>query len=100
MTYDELGDLMDCDAAIARTRIATMALDRRKSRDGQTRVKLNGRLTDVFLDRAARHRIDGEIATCAADLLAMRDRMAEQTREAELLSVDSIVNNDKRPASA
>jgi hypothetical protein len=77
-----------------------MALDRRKSRDGQTRVKLNDRLTDVFLDRAARQRIDGEIATCAADLIAMRDQMAEQPREAERLAIDSIVENDKRLASA
>ena len=83
MTYDELGTLMDCDAARARTRVAALLLDRRRSRDGQTRVKLNNELTEILLDRLARQWANREIATCAADLFAMHGRMAEHTRKTE-----------------
>src|SRR5258708_16572505 len=75
LTYDELGALMGCDAIAARSTAAAMQLDRRKSHDGNTRAKLNARLTEVFLDRLARHWVDREIAMCAGDLRAVRERM-------------------------
>jgi hypothetical protein len=41
MTYDELATLSGCSAAEARMQALHLSLDRRKSRDGNTRVKLN-----------------------------------------------------------
>ncbi|MEA2985271.1 MAG: hypothetical protein QOD94_1525 [Alphaproteobacteria bacterium] len=76
LTYDELAALMDCDPAAARAAAAAIRLDRRKSRDGYTRAKLTPSLTDAFLDRVLRQRLEQEIATRTADLWAMRDRMA------------------------
>lgn len=49
MTYDELGDLLDCSMEDARH--FARALDRKKSRDGATRAKLDGSLTELFLAR-------------------------------------------------
>ncbi len=83
MTYEELGALMDCDATAARAKAAGMPLDRRKSHDGYTRAKLNATLTAIFLDRVARQWLDREIATCAADLFEMRDRMAARPDDTE-----------------
>jgi hypothetical protein len=83
MTYDEFGTLMDCDATAARAKAAAMPLDRRRCHDGHTRVKLNASLTELFLDRAARNWLDREVATCAADLFALRDRMAARPSDAE-----------------
>jgi hypothetical protein len=51
MTYDELAMLSGCSVAEARLQAQHLSLDRRKSRDGNTRVKLNLALTARFLDR-------------------------------------------------
>ncbi|WP_027572845.1 hypothetical protein [Bradyrhizobium sp. WSM1743] len=48
MTYDELGALCGCGATEARERAIHLSLDRRKSRDGATRVKLDLALTAKF----------------------------------------------------
>ncbi|WP_375790911.1 hypothetical protein ACE102_35105 [Bradyrhizobium sp. vgs-9] len=45
MTYDELATLNGCSADEARMQAMHLSLDRRKSRDGNTRVKLNLALT-------------------------------------------------------
>jgi hypothetical protein len=76
MTYDELGGLMNCDAVAARAKASSMFLDRRRSHDGYTRIKLDAKLTEIFLDRVVRHWNDSQIATCAADLFAVRGQMA------------------------
>jgi hypothetical protein len=75
LTYDELAVLMDCDPAAARGAAAAIRLDRRRSRDGRTRAKLTPSLTEAFLDGMLRHRLEQEIAACAGDLRAMRERM-------------------------
>jgi hypothetical protein len=75
LTYDELTALIDCDPAGARGAALAMRLDRRKSRDGQTRVKLTPSLIEAFLDGVMQHRLEQEIAACAGDLRAMRERM-------------------------
>ena len=49
LTYDELAALMDCNPADARRAALAIRLDRRKSRDGQTRVKLTPSLADALL---------------------------------------------------
>jgi hypothetical protein len=76
LTYDELAALMNCEPATARTAAAAMRLDRRRSRDGYTRAKLTPSLADAFLDGVLQRRLEREIAACAGDLWAMRDRMA------------------------
>jgi hypothetical protein len=48
MTYNELGALCGCGAMEARERAIHLSLDRRKSRDGTTRVKLDLALTAKF----------------------------------------------------
>lgn len=49
MTYDELATLSGCSATEARVLALHLLLDRRKSRDGNTRVKLDfGLMTRFF----------------------------------------------------
>ena len=50
MTYDELATLSGCSAAKARMQALHLSLDRRKSRDGNTRVKLNLALMARFFE--------------------------------------------------
>jgi hypothetical protein len=76
LTYDELAVLMDCDRWQARDAAASIPLDRRKSRDGQTRAKLTPPLIEAFFDKVLRQRLGQSVADCAADLWAMRDQMA------------------------
>jgi hypothetical protein len=63
LTYDELAALMDCDATAARAVAAAVPLDRRRSRDGRTRAKLNGALIEIFLNRMSRGRPDRDLPT-------------------------------------
>lgn len=58
MTYDELAGLLDCGVLEARERVQREGLDRKKSRDGNTRVKLNFALIAMFVAR-----IKGEDST-------------------------------------
>jgi hypothetical protein len=78
LTYDELAVLMDCDAATARSTAAAIPLDRRRSRDGLTRAKLNAALSEIFLEQLMRRLLDREVAACADDLRAMHETMAAQ----------------------
>ena len=79
LTYDELAALMDCDRAEARSSAAAVPLDRRKSHDGHTRVKLNADLTEAFFDAALQQRLEQESAACASDLRTTLERMAERS---------------------
>lgn len=67
LTYDELGELMDCDAVAARTIAVALPLDRRRSHDGRSRAKLNAALTDIFIDRMLRGRGAAEQIVDATD---------------------------------
>ncbi|MBB4372525.1 putative lipoprotein YmbA [Bradyrhizobium sp. cir1] len=64
MTYDELATLTGCSAAEARLQALHLSLDRRKSRDGNTRVKLNAALMGRFFEtiREADFALDDAIA--------------------------------------
>ncbi|MCK1659210.1 hypothetical protein [Bradyrhizobium sp. 151] len=75
MTYDELAGLSGCTPAEARMRAIHLSLDRRKSRDGATRVKLDLALTAKFFAtvRDADFDLDGAIET----LQATHRQMAE-----------------------
>jgi hypothetical protein len=50
MTYNELAVLCGCSAADAKLRVNHLSLDRKKSRDGITRTKLNLALTAKFFE--------------------------------------------------
>lgn len=50
MTYEELATLNGCTAAEARVQALHLSLDRRKSRDGNTRVKLDVALIVRFFE--------------------------------------------------
>ena len=74
MTYDEIAGLLGCSADAARAKAVYRSLDRKKSRDGLTRVKLDSewtahfvtaiRETDPALDEAVRglQTIHGQMA--------------------------------------
>ncbi|WP_262049107.1 hypothetical protein [Bradyrhizobium sp. Bra78] len=64
MTYDEFATLSGCDAAEARVQALHLSLDRRKSRDGNTRVKLTPALMARFFEtiREAEFDLDEAIA--------------------------------------
>jgi hypothetical protein len=51
MTYGELADLMECGLAQASEHVRKEHLDRKKSRDGKTRVKLDLALMELFVAR-------------------------------------------------
>lgn len=89
LTYEELAELFNCDPARARSTAAAIGLDRRKSRDGRTRAKLTAPLAEALLDGVLRQRLEHEIATCAGDLRAMRERMA--TRSSAIPRLPSVI---------
>jgi hypothetical protein len=84
LTYDELAELMNCDAAAARAAAAAIPLDRRRSRDGFTRAKLNAALSEIFFEQLIRRLIDQQIVACAEDLRRVREAMAAQSESAAI----------------
>ena len=82
MTYDELGALCGCGAMEARDRAIGLSLDRRKSRDGATRVKLDLALTVEFFASVRETDFDLD---CAIEALHKTHRqMAELPAPSEL----------------
>jgi len=79
LTYDELAAWMNCDRAEARVAAMAIGLDRRKSRDGQTRAKLSPPLAEAFLHDMLHQRLEREAAACADELRLMRERMASHS---------------------
>ena len=65
MTYDELATLSGCTAAEAREQALQLSLDRRKSRDGNTRVKLNLALMARFFETVREAEFDLDDAITA-----------------------------------
>jgi hypothetical protein len=51
MTYEELAGMLDCTAMEARERVHLERLDRKISRDGNKRAKLNVAMTIIFIER-------------------------------------------------
>ena len=75
MTYDELATLCECSGSEARLRAIHLSLDRRKSRDGATRVKLDLALTARFL--ASVRESDFDLDSAIEALQATHRQMAE-----------------------
>lgn len=74
MTYDELAALSGCSAAEARLVAMNRSLDRRKSRDGNTRVKLDLALMGRFFD--AIRRADSDLNDAIAALRSTHGQMS------------------------
>lgn len=65
MTYQELGMLCGYPAEDARWHAQQLLLDRRRSRDGLTRVKLNAELIALFLETIRESDADLDAAIAA-----------------------------------
>jgi hypothetical protein len=78
VTYSEFAALMNCDPAEARKAAIAAGLDRRKSRDGRTRIKLTPPLTDAFLDCILRQLLELQMADCAGELRVLHERMQDR----------------------
>jgi len=68
MTYEELAGMLDCSVMEARERVYLEGLDRKLSRDGRKRTKLNAVLIAIFIQRLKTLDVDmdqavGEIRT-------------------------------------
>jgi hypothetical protein len=74
MTYDEIADLLGCDAEAARAMVIHRSLDRRKSRDGFTRTKLDLDWTARFI--AAIREADPALDQAVRELRMMGDAMS------------------------
>ena len=84
MTYDELGTLCDCTSSDAKLRAVHLSLDRKKSRDGATRVKLDLALTAKFF--ASVRESDFDLDSAIEALQATHRQMAELLTPNEFLS--------------
>ena len=82
MTYDELAALCECTGSEARLRAIHLSLDRRKSRDRATRVKLDLALTAKFL--ASVREADFDLDSAIEALQATHRQMAELPTPNEL----------------
>ena len=74
MTYDEIAELLGCDAETARAMAIHRSLDRRKSRDGLTRAKLDLDWTARFI--AAIREADPVLDRAIRELRMMGDAMS------------------------
>jgi len=74
MTYDELADLIGCRAHEAREHSIDQDLDRKKSRDGQTRVKLDPPLVTIFTAKI--RATDSALDQATRDLREIHNDMA------------------------
>ena len=76
LTYEELAILIDCHPADARDAAVAVDLDRRRSRDGRTRVKLTPPLVEAFLDRVLQEHLESRTVSNAEALRAIHGKMA------------------------
>ena len=74
MTYDEIAVLLGCDARAARAMAIHRSLDRRKSRDGLTRTKLDPDWTARFI--AAIREADPSMDQAIRELRVIGDAMS------------------------
>jgi hypothetical protein len=77
MTYDEIAGLLGCDASQARVHVAIRSLDRKKSRDGQTRVKLDQDCMALFIARI--RGADSDLDRAILELREVHREMAGDT---------------------
>jgi hypothetical protein len=78
LTYSEFAALIDCDPAEARKASIAAGLDRRKSRDGETRIKLTPQLATAFLDIFMQRSLERQMTDCVSDLRTTHELMQKQ----------------------
>jgi hypothetical protein len=97
MTYDEIADLLGCDAEVARAMAIHRSLDRRKSRDGLTRTKLDLDWTSRFI--AAIQEADPVLNQAVRELRMMGNTMSRRGAPFEvhrpLLGHGAVVNGGR-----
>jgi hypothetical protein len=96
VTYSEFAALIDCDPTEARKASIAAGLHRRKSRDGETRVKLTSTLATTFLDMLVRQSLEWRMTACADDLRSAHELMQEQFLAAPPSSTQSLRANLRR----
>jgi len=74
MTYDELAGMLDCTVIEARERIHLERLDRKISRDGKKRAKLNPEMVGIFIARLKT--IDSGVDRAVEDLRRVHDLLS------------------------
>lgn len=74
MTYHEIADMLGCDVETARAATIQRTLDRKKSRDGMTRAKLDPELTGRFI--ASIRNADQTVDQAVRDLRSLHEMMS------------------------
>jgi hypothetical protein len=77
MTYEEIAGLLGCDASQARVQVSIRSLDRKKSRDGLTRVKLDQDCMALFIAKI--RGADSDLDRAILELRGVHREMARQT---------------------
>jgi hypothetical protein len=78
MTYREIADMLGSDTDVARAETIRRSLDRKKSRDGSTRAKLDLELTALFI--ATIRDADPALDQAIRSLRVMGDAMSRSRR--------------------
>jgi hypothetical protein len=78
MTYREIADMLGSDTDVARAETIRRSLDRKKSRDGSTRAKLDLELTALFI--AAIRDADPALDQAIHNLRVMGEAMSQSGR--------------------
>lgn len=86
LTYSEFAALLNCDPAEVRKASIAAGLARRKSRDGETRVKLTQPLADAFLHSVMRQFFKRSMEASSADPRVLREQMGKSFDRAERLA--------------
>jgi len=87
MTYVELGSLLDCSPNEARDQAISVYADRKVSRDGMSRVKLNAAWMDLFMNHV---RGDDRFNRAAREIHALPHMQPPAPRQPQLLDADEV----------
>jgi hypothetical protein len=79
MTYHEIAEMLGCDADMARATTIRRGLDRKRSRDGLTRAKLDRELTGRFISMI--RDADATLEQAVRDLREMHEMMSRGARK-------------------
>jgi antirestriction protein ArdC len=78
MTYHEIAEMLGCDMETARATTIQRGLDRKKSRDGMTRARLDVELTAAFI--AAIRNANPAMDQAVRDLRILHEMMSRSDR--------------------
>lgn len=95
MTYGEIADLLGCTAEAARAQAMIRSLDRKSSRDGLTRVKLDSDWTAHFITAV---RANPALDQAIRDLQTIRSEMARDA--GQIIRRQAAPHQPNSPSSA